>query len=340
MLQETVDRVSPALVPPEQVYVITNARHAELAASQLPAAARGNVIGEPMGRDSAPAIGLMAALLERRIGQDAVMIVLPADHVILDPDAFRAALGIAVETAEHGYLVTVGIPPTGPDTGFGYIQRDNSTSPFRGGPEDSSGRGMDSSGRGMAYMVKQFREKPDLETAQRYVDSGEYYWNAGMFIAKVSTFRALFRRFLPDLEPIFASLVDSIGTPNQSEIFERDFSKLTKISFDYAIAEKADRVAVVPAEIGWNDVGSWARLAEVMSESADDTGSIVIGEAIMQDSANCLVFGPRKLVAMIGLEDVVVVDTPDALLVARRDQSEKVKKIVDRLATEGRGDLL
>jgi len=321
MLQETVDRVSPDLVSPDHLYVITSARHAGTAAEQLGGTPRGNIIGEPMGRDSAPAIGLMAALLERRLGGDAVMIVLPADHVILDVAAFRRALNAAADAARDGYLVTLGIPPTGPDTGFGYIQRGDSISDA-------------------VHTVKQFREKPDRETAQAYVESGEYYWNAGMFIAKVSHFRDLYRRYLPDLEPVLASLVDAVGTAAEPDVFATEFPKLTKISFDYAIAEKAERVAVVPAKMGWNDVGSWARLADVLGDSADENGSITVGHVRIVGSQNALVYSPDKMVALIGLDDVVIVDTPDALLVAHRSRSEEVKKIVDQLNADGRKDLL
>ena len=320
MLQETVDRVSPDLVAPDHLFVITSARHAGTAADQLGDTPRINIIGEPMGRDSAPAIGLMAALLEQRLGGDAVMIVLPADHVILDVPAFRGALHAAADAARDGYLVTLGIPPTGPDTGFGYIQR--------GEPINDA-----------VYAVNQFREKPDRETAQGYVDSGDFYWNAGMFIAKVAEFRTLYRRFLPDMEPVLATLVAAAGTPDEESVFAAEFPKLTKISFDYAIAEKAERVAVVPAQIGWNDVGSWSRLHRARG-SADETGSVTVGHVRNVGSSNSFVYSPDKLVALIGLDDIVIIDTPDALLVAHRSRSEEVKQIVDQLNADGRKDLL
>jgi len=322
MLQETVDRVSPSLVPVDNVFVITNARHAETAAAQLPDTPRANIVGEPMGRDSAPAIGLMAALLEQRLGGDALMIVLPADHVILDVHGFRRALRLAEDAAKNGYLVTLGIPPTSPDTGFGYIQRGEAL------------------GSGDVFTVRQFREKPDIYTARQYVRSGDFYWNAGMFIATVDTFRQLYKRFLPDLEAPFAALIESIGTETEAETFAAEFPKLTKISFDYAIAEKAAKVAVVPANIGWNDVGSWTRLADVLAGKADENGSVTFGKVHAIRSVNSLVYCPTKIVALIGLDDVVIVDTPDALLVAHRNRSEDVKKVVDQLIAEGRKDLL
>ncbi|HEX5324790.1 MAG TPA: mannose-1-phosphate guanylyltransferase, partial [Capsulimonadaceae bacterium] len=238
MLQETVDRVTPALASPDHVFVITNRRHIPLVHEQLTDVPAVNLIGEPQGRDSAPAIGLMAALLEKRLGPDTIMAVLPADHVILDPDSFRQAIRAAAKISQDGYLVTLGIPPTGPDTGFGYIHR---------GQEIAADPLP-------VYAVQQFKEKPERATAEGYLATGEYYWNAGMFIAKVSTLRDLYKEFLPAMEPAFAKLVAAAGTPEEAQVFDEVFPTLQKISIDFAIVEKAPKVAVVPAQMGWNDV--------------------------------------------------------------------------------------
>jgi mannose-1-phosphate guanylyltransferase/mannose-6-phosphate isomerase len=266
----------------------------------------------------------MAALIEKHLGPDAIIIALPADHVILDISAFHAALQSAVSAAADGYLVTLGIPPTGPDTGFGYIQRGELA--------------MDS--HPPVFDVKQFREKPDKEVAEQYVASGDYFWNAGMIIATVGRFRTLYKQYLPEMEPALAKLVDAAGTPREGEVFDELFPTLTKISVDYGIIEKADRVAVVPAEMGWNDVGSWDRLADVLADKANAAGCISTGELRVVDSSNALVHAPGKLVALIGLENIVVIDTPDALLIADRNSSADVKKIVELLQAEGRKDLL
>ena len=325
MLQETASRVCPSLIPSDRLYVITNRRHIPIVREQLAGSPNRNFIGEPVGRDSAPAIGIMAALLEKHLGLDAIMIALPADHVILDPGAFRDTLRHAVEAAAQGYLVTLGIPPTGPDTGFGYIRRGNPL------PGDSSVS---------AYEVARFREKPDRATAEAYVASGEYFWNAGMFIATVGRFRTLYKQHLPEMEPMLSRLIGSAGTDQEDAVFAEVFPTLPKVSIDYAIIEKADKVAVVPAEIGWNDVGSWTRLAEIQVPAADEEGNIVVGEIRTVDSRGVLVHAPGKMVALIGMTDVVVIDTPDALLVAQKGRSEEVKKIVEQLQAQGRTELL
>jgi mannose-1-phosphate guanylyltransferase len=325
MLQETADRVCPDIVSADRLYVITNRRHVSLAREQLAQTPAENIVGEPMGRDSAPAVGVMAALIEKRLGADAVMIVLPADHVILDPKAFREALSAAVDVAKKGSIVTLGITPTGPDTGFGYIQRGDDVK-----KETPA-----------VYSVDRFREKPDRKTAEEYVRSGRFYWNAGMYVATVGTFRSLYKKNLPEMDDALVKLADSVGTDDQESIFDEIFPSLTKISIDYGIIEKAENVAVAPVSMGWDDAGSWGRLANILQAKADSTGSVATaGEIRMVDSSHILAHAPGKLVAVIGLNDIVIIDTPDALLVADRSRSEDVKKIVEQLQAEGRKDLL
>lgn len=323
MLQETADRVRD-LVPPERLFVITNARHVAPVREQLPAVPPANVIGEPQGRDSAPAIGLMAALLEKVLGDDTVMVVLPADHVIPNDVHFRAILRFAADVAQDGYLVTLGIPPTKPDTGFGYIQ---------------SGDAICESAGLTARHVTQFKEKPKKEIAEEYLRQGNFYWNAGMFIVTVKTLRELYKAHLPEMEPSFKELVAALGTADGPEIMRTVFPTLPKISVDYGIAEKADKVAVIPAEIGWNDVGSWARLAEVL-EQDESQDNIVVGHHLGVDTQGALIYSPHRLIATIGLDDIVVIDTPDATLICPKSRSEDVKEIVEKLKAMGRHDLL
>jgi mannose-1-phosphate guanylyltransferase len=323
MVQETVDRVTPELVEPGKVYVITNARHVSLVRKQLPDVPHGNVIGEPVGRDSAAAIGLMAALLEKELGENAIMAVLPADHVILDPSAFRKAIQIAVKSAEDGYLVTLGIPPTSPDTGFGYIQRGEQiqmTDP-------------------PVYDVREFKEKPSKKIAEQYLATGTYFWNAGMYIATVKTFRSLFQEFLPEMEEQFQTLVAAIGSTDQDKTFQQIFPHIKKISIDYGIVEKASKVAVVPAQIGWNDVGSWTRVAEVLAHTADENGVVSGGHHIGVDTTNSLIYS-EKLVTTIGVDGLIIIDTPDGLLIANKSRSEDVKLIVEQLKAEGKEKFL
>jgi mannose-1-phosphate guanylyltransferase len=291
--------------------------------AQLPEIPARNIVGEPQGRDSAPAIGLMAALLEKTLGPDAVMVVLPADHVILKPEHFADVLRAAADVALKDYLVTVGIEPTGPDTGFGYIQRGE---PIADGAIP-------------AYAVRQFKEKPKQDIAEGYLAEGGYSWNAGMFIVRVGALRDLYRKYVPDMEEAFATLVAAIQSGDQATV-EGVFPTLRKISFDYAVAEHADRVAVIPAEIGWSDVGSWARLAEVLAHQQGEDGNIVVGKHVGVDTRGSLVYSPKRLIATIGLEDIIVIDTPDAVLICPKSRSEDVKQVVDALRERGEQHLL
>ena len=326
MLQETTDRVE-GLVPPERLYVITNGRHADAVRGQLSDVPPQNIVGEPEGRDSAPAIGLMAAILEKTLGPDAVMATLPADHVILNPEQFRSILRAAAEVATDGYLVTLGIPPTGPDVGFGYIQSGDAV-------REQTDAGVP------VFAVRQFREKPTREVAEEYLRDGGYFWNAGMFIASVRTLRELYKTHLPQMEAGFAQIVAAYGTEKFESVLGEVFPTLEKISVDYGIAEKADRVAVIPADIGWNDVGSWQRLAEVLAEAGQGDENIVIGHHVGVDTHGALIYSPNRLIATIGLDDIIVVDTPDATLICPRSRSEDVKRVVDELKARNRQDLL
>ena len=326
MLQETADRVA-SLIPIDQLFVITNAAHTASVHEQLPSLPTANVIGEPQGRDSAPAIGIMAALLEKTLGADYIMAVLPADHVIGDGAHFCQILKVAAEVALKGYLVTLGIPPTNPDTGFGYIQRADPIC-----SDHDSGL--------TAYSVKQFKEKPDRESAERYLEEGGYFWNAGMFIAQVGVLRSLYKTFLPQYEEGFAKIIAAHGTPEFDRTLEEIFPTFEKISVDYGIAERASMVAVIPAEIGWNDVGSWARLAEVLSTDSCASENISIGHHVGVDTKRSLVYSPNRLIATIGVEDMIIIDTPDAILICPKSRSEDVKLIVEQLKSRGDHHLL
>lgn len=325
MLQETTDRVR-ALVSPDHLFVITNAQHLGSVREQLPDVPAANIVGEPEGRDSAPAIGLMAALLEQTLGPDTVMVVLPADHVIPQADTFRAILQLAAQTARAGWLVTLGIQPTGPDTGFGYIQAGDEIT-----RDDALGLSVS--------QVKQFREKPAPEVAEDYVRAGGFYWNAGMFIATVQTVRDLYKQHLPTMEASFAQIVAARNTPQADQVMADIFPTLPKISVDYGIAEKAGKVAVIPAAIGWNDVGSWGRLADVLASDTSEA-NIVVGQHVGVDTHGSFIYSPDRLVATIGMDDIVVIDTPDAILICPKHRAEDVKRVVDELKARGSHHLL
>ena len=326
MLQQTAARVTP-LTHADRVFVITNGTYAHTVREQLPELPPNNVVGEPVGRDSAPAIGLMAAILEKKLGPDAVMIVLPADHAIKDDEGFRDALRLAVHTANLGYLVTIGIVPDRPETGFGYIQHSGDVL-----AEDETGLS--------AVAVQRFHEKPTHETALEYLSQGSFYWNAGMYISTVATMRSLFKTHLPSYEPTFAKITAAYGTDEWDLVLSEEFPTLEKLSFDYGIAEKADRVAVVAVDIGWNDVGSWARLADLLKIEGQQDSNSIIGNHVGIETSNSLVYSPNRLVVTLGIDGLVVVDTPDVLLICPMDRTEEIKKIVDTLREQGKHDLL
>lgn len=318
LLQATWDRLEglPGLAAP---IVVANEEHRFMVAEQLRrvGAVPSAIVLEPVGRNTAPAIAV-AALQARAAGEDPLLLVLPSDHVIADPDGFRAAVQAACEAAAQGALVTFGIVPTGPETGYGYIKA--ATNP---------------DGAPAVLAVEKFVEKPDKATAEGYVASGDYFWNSGMFLFRASAYLAELEKQAPAM---LAAARESLEKAQRDVDFlrlDRDaFEACPADSIDYAVMEKTDRAAVLPIDLGWNDVGSWSALWEIADQDPD--GNAHHGDVIALDCRNTLAWGGRRLVTLLGLDDVIVVDTDDALLVAARDQVQQVKDIVARLKAEGR----
>ena len=325
LLQSTFTRLAPLA---EAVCVVTGTAHAAAVARQLPALAEHDLFVEPSPRDSTAAIGLAAALLVRR-DPEAVIGSFAADHVIDDQAAFAAAVTEAVLVARTGLLVTVGITPTHPATGFGYVR---------------AGARLDVPGAPSALQVTRFVEKPDAATAAGYVASGDYRWNAGMFVVRAATMLELLAEHQPALAAGLAEIADAWQGPTRQEVLGQVWPTLTKIAIDYAVAEPAaaaGRVAVVPGGFGWDDVGDFDLLASLLPDTPDDLR--VLGDpalVVNSDSRGVVVPASGRLVAVIGLDDVVVVDTPDALLVVARSRAQDVKAVVDALRAAGRTDLL
>ncbi len=271
------------------------------------------MILEPFGRSTAPAAAAAALLVDA----DDLLLVLPADHLILDVTEFAARVQLAARVADAGYLVTFGITPTGPETGFGYIERSEALPGF-----------------GDAYRVEQFVEKPDRDTAERYVAAGTFSWNSGMFLFRAGIYLEELQQHAPGIAVATRAAVER-GTRQDSTVWldPASFDPCPEDSIDYAVMEKTDRAAVVPLDAGWNDVGSWAALWEVSQK--DEAGNVVIGPAYLYDTTNSLVRGRDRTVAVIGMDGVVVVDTADAVLVVNRDRSQDVKQVVQRLEAEG-----
>jgi mannose-1-phosphate guanylyltransferase len=325
LLQATVDRLG-ALAPPERIHVVTGGVHAAAVARQLHAVPTENIVAEPGPRDSAPAIGLAAALIARR-EPDAVMGSFAADHLVADPNAFADVVRVAIDAAADDYLVTVGITPTGPATGYGYIRH--------GAPLRVAG----------ALAVEEFKEKPSAALATSYVESGEYVWNAGMFVWKVSVLLDELERQLPELHAGLVRVADAWDQPDRDEVLAEVWPTLPKISVDHGIMEGAaarGRVATVPGAFGWNDIGDWDTLGEILP--ADPDGNVLVTGApdalLTTDTKGAVVVaGAGRTVALLGLRDIVVVDTPDAVLVCPRERAQQVKGIVDELKSRGATDL-
>jgi len=319
MIQQTVDRLE-GLVPPERICVVTAKEQRALVLEQLPQLESGNVFGEPVGRNTAPAIALAAAALSTR-DANATMIVLSADHVVRDLDVYRRTLADCCTAAEaKDGLVTIGIVPTGPETGYGYIHR---------GTDAKIGCETE------IYSVESFVEKPDEQTAEKYVASGEYYWNSGMFVWTVSAICTAFERYMPELYTGLVEMRDAMGTPGQDEVFRRVYESLRPEAIDTGIMERADNVYTAAGEFFWDDVGSWVSLANHVE--ADEAGNVVVGPFEQIDARHCIISGDGTLIAAIGVSGLVVVKTEDALLVCARDRAQDVKRLVAKL--KARDDL-
>ncbi len=268
---------------------------------------------EPVGRNTAPAIAAGALRIRERFGDDAIMLVLPSDHLIRDLAAFTQAVEDACQLAKEGFLVTFGIPPTGPETGFGYIESDKAGKLASGG-----------------LAVRRFVEKPSRDKAEEYLATGRYYWNSGMFCFRVRDFLQEFARCAPDVSRSVEVAWTATRRGEVPVTIDKDaFACVADVSVDYAVMEKAKRVAVVPGSFDWSDIGSWEALGGLVP--ADIAGNRVQGEAVLVDSSDCYVRSEDRLVATIGVKDLLVVDTPDALLVAERSRAQDVKRVVQQL---------
>jgi len=313
MLEQTVERLRP-LLPADRIWSVTNKEQSAALKKQLPAASRKRVLTEPVGRNTAIAIALAAVHIRHTANGDALFAVLPADHFIAQPERYRTIVRAALELArEPGRLVVLGIPPTRPETGFGYIERNDE--PISEDPP--------------AYQVLRFTEKPALEVAKRYVASGRYQWNAGMFFWRVSTFLDALKEFLPQTYVLIETLAPHIGKRTYESRLRSVYRKVENISVDYAVLEKARHVVVVPAEIGWSDIGSWAAVYELLAQRKGE--NIFAGEGQSIDAEGNFLWSPKKFIAAVGVQDLVVVETPDALLVCPRDRAQDVSKIVKSL---------
>ena len=325
MIQNTVRRLN-GFVDEKNVFVVTNKLQRAAIQKQLPNVPAENIIVEPVGRNTAPCIGL-AALFVDRLDPKGIMVVLPADHLIANEAEFRRVLSTAAQVAQiSAGLVTIGIQPTHPETGYGYIQAKDKS-------EESVPVSIDG-----VYEVRTFAEKPNYATAVKFLESGDFYWNSGMFIWRVDVILKEIQRSLPELHGHLLNLQPSIGTPLFEENLDQAYGVIRGISIDYGVMEKAERVYVVKGDFGWNDLGSWDEVNRIAPK--DENGNAHHGPVIAVNSKNTYVHTADKLIGIVGLEDVIVINTPDAILVCKKGASQEVKEIVDHLKRKQMNDYL
>ncbi|MFO7526052.1 MAG: mannose-1-phosphate guanylyltransferase [Ignavibacteriaceae bacterium] len=319
MIQQTVDRIKD-LVQPENILIITNKVQKALVEEQLPFIPKDNIVAEPVGRNTAPCIGLAAQIISKK-SNDAVFVTLPADHLIQDKKKFVETLNRSIEFAYTSKgLITFGITPTRPDTGYGYIN-------FEKAAVENN-----------IYKVIKFVEKPDVDTAKTYLQSGNYFWNSGMFVWRTDVILNEIASFLPDLSKGLYGLEKSIGTNDFESALEVFFNSINGISVDYGIMEKSDKVFMIKGDFDWSDVGSWETVYEMSSK--DENGNAVIGDIHTKKTKSSYIYSPNKFTSVIGLENIVVIDTPDALLVCNRKNVQEVRDAVDHLKNINKDELI
>jgi mannose-1-phosphate guanylyltransferase len=326
LLEQTVARLRP-LIPPSRTWVFASEDLVQQVARELPEVPRAQIVAEPCQRNTAPCAGLAAELIGAR-DPEAILGVFPSDHMIRKPGRFRSVVAMAAKQAAQGAIVTLGIEPRWPETGYGYVE-------FRSVPDLE---------RVEALAVKRFHEKPPLATARRYLRAQRYFWNSGMFFWTARTIREALRSYLPRTADVLASIARKLEDGKQTDLARRQrilrqlYPQCENISVDYAVLEKAPQVVGIPCRIGWNDVGSWNALHDLLPQ--DRQNNVLRTETLLIDSKGLLVDVPGKLVAGVGLEDLVIVETEDALLVVRRERSQDVARVVKELEQKRRKNLL
>lgn len=319
MIQLTVERILP-LVNIEDIFISTNKEYYSLVTEQLPDIPKENIICEPIGRNTAPCIGVGAMYAMHKY-EDAIMIVLPADHLVKYNSMFISTLKNACEIAqEDTNLVTLGITPDYPETGYGYIKFDVNR-PYKG-----------------AFAVEQIVEKPDIETAKKYLGTEQYLWNSGMFIWKASSILKNIEEFMPDIYNGLLKIKDSFGKECAEQVLEKEFYAFRNESIDYGIMEKASDIYIIPGTFGWDDVGSWLAVERI--RTTNELGNIVTGNVITVDSERCTIEGQNKLIATVGLRDTIIVDTEDAILVCAKNSTGDIKKVIENLKVCNRSEYI
>lgn len=319
MINETIDRMT-GFIKKEDIFIVTNTDQADKMKELVEDGIKmDHILSEPAARNTSACIGYAAMEIMKKYG-DGVMCIFPSDHYIKDEESFTKALNEAIRVAEASEkLVTIGITPTFPSTGYGYIK-------------------FDKLQNGIVKNVEKFVEKPNFETAVKYLKSGDFLWNSGMFIWKASAIIDNFKRFLPKVYNALAVIGDSMNTVNEKEVIAKRYPEIPSISIDYGIMERSDEVVVLEGDFGWNDVGSWDTLGALYD--TDEKGNIIKGEQINLETFNCISYSDKRLIATIGMDNTIIVETDDVVLVCSKDKAQDVKKIVDLLKAQGKDEYL
>ncbi|WP_410770714.1 mannose-1-phosphate guanylyltransferase [Fontibacillus sp. BL9] len=313
MIQQSIARLEK-LIDISQIFIVTNGLYAELIKAQIPHLPHENIIIEPVGRNTAPCIGLASILIEERF-PDSTMIVLPSDHIIENEEGFIKILETAVEVAQDNQsLVTLGIQPGYPETGYGYIE----STDHKQVVNDLE-----------VLKVNKFVEKPDQTTAESYLQAGNYYWNSGIFVWRTEVIRKYIQQLMPEMHDILETMRAAFGSINFAEVIKDEFVKMPDQSIDYGIMEKVDNIFVIPCIFGWDDVGSWTALERI--NELDENGNVIKGNILNLDTKRCIIESNGKLIATLGIEDLIIVDTEDVTLICSKDKAQEVKLLLKEL---------
>ncbi len=320
LLKKTIKLIKP-IIPISRIKIVTTLSQADAVKRTVSEIPDKNIVIEPFGKNTAPAIGISALFIERD-DPDAILVILPSDHYIEDKKKFHQKIVAGAYQASQGdFLITIGIPPRGPETGYGYIEADELIDE-----------------KNLIYAVKSFNEKPDIETARLFINKGNFFWNSGIFIARASNMLKEIEEYLPHNYKWLMKIKSSLGKKGESKAVRDAYQNMEAISIDYGVIEKSKHVLMVEGDFGWNDIGSWTSAAQYWPMDIDKNASI--GEVINLDSSKCIVYSPKKPVALLGVEDLVIVEEEDVLLVCKRERSQDVKKLVEILKSKGRDEIL
>lgn len=313
MIQQTIDRLK-TFIPVEQLFIITNELYAELIKAQIPDLPFENIIIEPIGRNTASCVGLASIIIEERY-PDSSMIVIPSDHIIKNEEEFIHIMKTAVEVSKvEDRLVTLGITPTYPETGYGYVESTLETIHIN---------------NSVVHKVNKFIEKPNEEKATQYLQAGNYYWNSGIFVWKIEVIRKYIEKLMPEMHDLLETMKLGFKQYKRDDVIRSEFSKMPDQSIDYGIMEKADNIYVIPCKLGWDDVGSWTALDRINNQ--DDNGNVIKGNTLNIDTKRCIIESNGKLIATLGVEDLIIVETDDVTLICKKDKAQEIKSLIKEL---------